>query len=129
MKAGVNEKIGMATSGHKTRAAFDRYYIVDEANVVNAMRNVQGKVPQTSLLSGSESCPNEASGETISPSYSMTGKSYKWQYIRFWILVQLRDKPFGPLQLARRKSLLRLPLILTHLSLPPSSIRLQSNSA
>jgi integrase len=42
MKAGVNEKVAMAISGHKTRAVFDRYHIVDETDVLEAMRKVQG---------------------------------------------------------------------------------------
>jgi hypothetical protein len=43
MKAGVNEKVAMAISGHKTRAVFDRYHIVDETDVLEAMRKVQAK--------------------------------------------------------------------------------------
>jgi integrase len=43
MKAGVNEKVAMQISGHKTRSVFDRCHIVDEQDVVEAMRRVQGK--------------------------------------------------------------------------------------
>jgi hypothetical protein len=43
MKAGVNGKVAMKISGHKTRAVFDRYHIVDEQDVVEAMRRVQEK--------------------------------------------------------------------------------------
>jgi integrase len=41
MKAGVTEKVAMSISGHKTRAVFDRYHIVDERDVVGAMRQLQ----------------------------------------------------------------------------------------
>jgi hypothetical protein len=41
MKAGVNEKVAMKISGHKTRAVFDRNHIVDTEDVVEAMRRVQ----------------------------------------------------------------------------------------
>jgi integrase len=41
MKAGVNEKVAMKISGHKTRNVFDRYHIVDTEDVVEAMRRVQ----------------------------------------------------------------------------------------
>jgi integrase len=41
MKAGVNEKVAMAISGHKTRSVFDRYHIIDTEDVVEAMRRVQ----------------------------------------------------------------------------------------
>jgi len=43
MKAGVNERVAMAISGHKTRAIFDRYHIVDETDVLDAMRRVQAE--------------------------------------------------------------------------------------
>lgn len=40
MKAGVNEKVAMRISGHKTRDVFGRYHIVDTEDVVAAMRRV-----------------------------------------------------------------------------------------
>jgi integrase len=41
MNVGVNEKVAMEISGHKTRAVFDRYHIVDTQDVVDAMRRLQ----------------------------------------------------------------------------------------
>jgi hypothetical protein len=46
MKSGVNEKVAMAIFGHKTRAVFDRCQIVDETDVLDAMRTVQGQSTQ-----------------------------------------------------------------------------------
>ena len=47
MKAGVNEKVAMKISGHKTRDVFDRYHIVDTKDVVEAMQRVQTVTPAT----------------------------------------------------------------------------------
>jgi integrase len=52
MKAGVNEKVAMKISGHKTRAVFRRYHIVDAENVVDAMRRVQGNAPERLVSNG-----------------------------------------------------------------------------
>ena len=41
MNVGVNEKVAMKIRGHKTRAVFDRYHIVDTDDVVDAMRRLQ----------------------------------------------------------------------------------------
>jgi hypothetical protein len=50
MKAGVNEKVAMKISGHKTRDVFDRYHIVDTEDVVDAMRKVQTVTPAANNL-------------------------------------------------------------------------------
>jgi integrase len=58
MKAGVNEKVAMKISGHKTRAVFDRYHIVDTEDVVDAMRRVQGIVQVSQEKNGEKLVKN-----------------------------------------------------------------------
>jgi integrase len=50
--AGVNDKVAMKISGHKTTAVFDRYHIVDTEHVMDAMRRVQGNAPESLVSNG-----------------------------------------------------------------------------
>ncbi len=53
--AGVSEKVAMTISGPETREVFDRYHIVDTADVKNAMSLVESMVPVKRMSFGEKS--------------------------------------------------------------------------
>ncbi len=51
VRRGVGEKVAMTISGHSTRSVFDRYNLVDKADLVEAARKIEG---QHSLIPAEE---------------------------------------------------------------------------
>jgi len=48
-RAGVQDKVAMQISGHKTRSVFDRYNIIDESDIGDAAKKLDEYLKQRKI--------------------------------------------------------------------------------
>ena len=66
VRAGVPEKVAMAISGHKTRSVFDRYNIVNEADLKAAADRLSGYFSkEMGTISGTMKELHESAGTAV----------------------------------------------------------------
>jgi hypothetical protein len=67
VRAGIPEKTAMAISGHKTRAVFDRYNIVNDRDLTDAAVRMEEHLKSLGILSGipTEKEPAKDAGQPL----------------------------------------------------------------